>query len=395
MERVENPYAPGAGLRPPELAGRDADIEEFETILARAGLGRASQSMVLTGLRGVGKTVLLNDLADRARRADWVVAQVEARGDGDSRNASFRSVVARSLNQSLRQVTGRSTRRDRLRSALGTFKSFSLSTDPSGSLSLGIEMDPQRGRADTGSLELDLSELAFDLAAAAAEIGVGVVVLIDEMQNLEQDELAAICTAVHETGQRSLPFYAVGAGLPSLPGILADARSYAERLFTFRPIGPLNSDAAAIAVSRPAESQNASWESGAIAVVVDASAGYPYFLQEFAKASWDYAPGPRIDVDDAHIGVQTGREKLDTGFFRSRWNRATPAERDYLRAMADDGEGPSASGEVARRLGKTSVQQVGPTRSNLIHKGLLYAPEHGLIAYTVPGMADFIGRQID
>jgi len=395
VDRVDNPYAPGAGLRPPELAGRDADIQEFETILARAALARASQSMVLTGLRGVGKTVLLNDLAGRARRRDWVVAQVEARGDADTRGGSFRSMVARSLNQSLRQVTGRSTLRDRLRSALATFKSFSLSTDPSGALSLGIEIDAQRGRADTGSLDLDLSELAFDLAASVADIGVGVVILVDEMQDLEPDELAAVCTAVHETGQRSLPFYAIGAGLPSLPGLLAEARSYSERLFAFRPIGPLDREAAAIAVSRPAESHAAAWASSAIDVVVDASAGYPYFLQEFAKASWDYAPGPRIEEDDAYIGVRAGREKLDAGFFRSRWNRATPAERDYLRAMAGDGDGPSASGEVARRLGKASVQQVGPTRANLIHKGLLYAPEHGLIAYTVPGMAAFIARQID
>jgi len=395
VDPVDNPYAPGAGLRPPELAGRDPDIESFETILGRAAAGRASQSMVLTGLRGVGKTVLLNDLADRARRRDWVVAQVEARLDGDSRNASFRAMVARSLNQSLRQVTGTPGLRDKLRAALATFKSFSITTDPSGALALGIEVDPQQGRADTGSLELDLSELAFDLAGSAADLGTGVVVLIDEMQDLQRDELAAICTAVHETGQRTLPFYVVGAGLPSLPGVLAEARSYAERLFAFRPIGPLSAEAAAIAVTRPAEIHGASWSRRATDVVVEASAGYPYFLQEFAKASWEYSPGPMIEFDDAQVGVQAGREKLDAGFFRSRWNRAAPAERDYLRAMADDGEGPSSSGEIARRLGKSRVQQVGPTRAKLIHKGLLYAPEHGLIAYTVPGMSAFISRQLD
>ena len=395
VDPVENPYAPGAGLRPPELAGRDPDIESFETILGRAAVGRSSQSMVLTGLRGVGKTVLLSDLADRARQRDWVVAQVEARFDGDSRDASFRAMVARSLNQSLRQVTGTSRFPEKLHSALATFKSFSITTDPTGALALGIEVDPQRGRADTGSLELDLSELAFDLATSAADLGTGVILLIDEMQDLRRDELAAICTAVHETGQRTLPFYVVGAGLPSLPAALAEARSYAERLFAFRPIGPLSPDAAAIAVTRPAKSQGASWSQPAVRVVVDAAAGYPYFLQEFAKASWDYAPGPRIELDDARVGVQAGRERLDGGFFRSRWNRATRAERDYLRAMADDGEGPSATGEIARRLGKSRVSQVGPTRAKLIHKGLLYAPEHGLIAFTVPGMSAFIVRQVD
>ena len=339
--------------------------------------------------------MLLNELADRARRAGWVVAQVEARVDDDGRGGSFRSKVARGLNQSLRQATGRWGVGERLRAALGTFKSFALKTDPSGGLSLGIEVDPQRGRADTGSLDLDVSELAFDLAESAAEQGVGVVVLIDEMQDLDGDELAAICAACHETGQRSVPFYVVGAGLPSLPGVLAEARSYAERLFAYRPIGSLDREAATLAVTRPAESQAVGWASGAVRVVVEASSGYPYFVQEFAKATWDYAAGPDIDVDDAAIGVRVGRETLDGGFFQSRWSRATPAERDYLRAMAVDGDGPALSGEVARRLGKTRVQQVGPTRANLIHKGLIYAPEHGQVAYTVPGMADFVRRQQD
>lgn len=395
MDPVANPYSPGAGIPPLELAGRDSDIAGFETLMARASAGRASQSMVLTGLRGVGKTVLLNDLARRARAADWIVGQVEARPNAESKDASLRSTLARSLNQSLRQVTGRGALRDKVRAALGTFKAFSVKTDPAGNLALGIEVEPRSGRADTGSLELDLSELAFDLAASAADLGTGVVVFIDEMQDLSSDELAAVCTAVHETGQQSAPFYVVGAGLPSLPGDLAEARSYAERLFAYRAIGPLDAGAAALAVTRPAEIQGSGWAGDAVDVVVVASAGYPYFLQEFAKASWDFAPGPRIEVDDARIGVQAGSEKLDSGFFRSRWNRATPGERDYLRAMARDGDGPSVSGDVARRLGKRTVQQVGPTRAKLIHKGLVYSPEHGLIAYTVPGMAAFISRQTD
>ena len=395
MNPVENPYSPGAGLRPPELAGRESDVTSFETLMARAATGRATQSVILTGLRGVGKTVLLNELADRARQNDWIVAQVEARLNTESTDASFRSTLARSLNQSLRQVTGTWGLRDKLRSALATFRSFSVKTDPSGSLSVGIDVEPRRGRADTGSLELDLSELAFDLAESAAELGTGVVVLIDEMQDLSRDELVAVCTAVHETGQRSAPFFVVGAGLPSLPGDLAEARSYAERLYAYRPIGALTAEAAGTAVSRPAETQGAQWDPSAVEVVVEASAGYPYFLQEFAKASWDYAEGPSILADDAHVGVEVGRDKLDAGFFRSRWNRASPGEREYLRAMAEDGDAPSASGDVARRLGKDSVQQVGPTRAKLISKGLLYAPEHGLVAYTVPGMAAFISRQVD
>ena len=363
MDPVSNPYSPGAGLRPPELAGREADITSFATMVARAEAGRPSQSLVLTGLRGVGKTVLLNELAERARKSDWIVAQVEARLDTDSTGSSFRAMVARSLNQSLRQVTGSWGVGDRLRAALATFKSFSIRTDPSGGLALGIDIDPQRGRADSGSLEMDLSELAFDLGASASDRGTGVAVFVDEMQELSQNELAAICTAVHEAGQRAVPFYVVGAGLPSLPGLLAEARSYAERLFDYRPIGPLAGPDAEIAVVRPAALQGVDWDADAIRAIVAASAGYPYFVQEFAKATWDYASGPGVDAADAGLGVQAGRDKLDSGFFASRWNRATPAERGYLRAMAPDGEGPAVSGEVARRLGKRTVQQVGPIRA--------------------------------
>lgn len=395
MDAVANPYSPGAGLRPPELAGRDKDIDAFETLMARAEVGRGNQSLVLTGLRGVGKTVLVNDLANRARRRDWIVAQLEARGDLGEGTTSFRTMMARSLNQSLRQVEGRWPLGERLRSALSSFKSFSIKTDPSGALALGIDVEPHRGRADSGSLDLDLSELASDLAGSAAELGTGVVVLIDEMQELARSEMAAICSAVHESGQRSAPFFVVGAGLPNLPGTLAEARPYAERLFAYRSIGPLSEAAASVAVVRPAETQSASWTPEAVTIVVEASGGYPYFLQEFAKAAWDFAPGPSIEADDAELGVRAGRHQLDTGFFASRWARATPSERSYLRAMAVDGDDPSSSGEVARRLGKAGVQQVAPVRARLIHKGLVYAPGHGLIASTVPGMAAFVRRQRD
>ncbi len=395
MDPVSNPYSPGAGLRPPELAGREAEVTSFTTMVARAEAGRSSQGLVLTGLRGVGKTVLLNDLAERARKRDWIVVQVEARVDSEAPGSSFRAMFARSLNQSLRYVTGSWGAGERLRAALATFKSFSVRTDPSGGLSLGIDIDAQRGRADSGSLEMDLSELAFDLGTSASDRGTGVVVFVDEMQELDKTELAAICTAVHEAGQRSVPFYVVGAGLPSLPGLLAEARSYAERLFDHRPIGPLDEPDAEIAVVRPAELQGVSWQAEAVEAIVAASAGYPYFVQEFAKATWDYAPGPGVRAGDAKLGMQAGRDKLDSGFFASRWNRATPGERDYLRVMAADGDGPAVSGEVARRLGKRTVQQVGPIRARLIHKGLVYAPEHGLVAYTVPGMADFINRRVD
>jgi hypothetical protein len=390
MDPARNPYSPGAGLRPRELAGRDREIAQFDVVKERATNQLVSRSVVMTGLRGVGKTVLLNELASRARAGDWIVAKVEA--DSSEGSRSFRQQVTGELNRSLRDAAGPPGITDRLRRALPTFKSFSLRTDPSGGLAIGIEVEAERGRADTGSLETDFTDLALDLGAAVAEIGIGVAVFVDEMQDLSTDELVALCQACHEAGQREAQFYVVGAGLPSLPRVLSEARSYAERLFEYWPIGALGQDDAAAALIRPAESMGVSWDRPAADSVIERAAGYPYFLQEFGKAAWDFAPGPAINVDDAEAGIRAGTDSLDHGFFRSRWERATPSEREYMRAMAEDREGPSQSGEVAKRLGKKSTA-VGPTRANLIYKGLVYAPEHGVIAFTVPGMGEFISRQ--
>jgi hypothetical protein len=390
MDPVLNPYSPGAGLRPHELAGRDHQIERFDVLRRRAARLLTSRSVVMTGLRGVGKTVLLNELAERARREGWIVGKVEA--DRTQSRRSFREQVARTLNRALREATGSSEIAGLLRRALATFRSFSLRTDPSGALAVGIEIDPERGRADTGSLDTDLTDLGIDLAAAARDMGGGAALFIDEMQDLTREELAAVCQACHEAGQRDAQFYIVGTGLPSLPGLLANARSYAERLFDYWPIGALDRVDASAALIRPARDAGVEWEETAVAAVVEASAGYPYFLQEFGKAAWDFAPGPTIRADDALIGIRAGTDNLDHGFFSSRWERATATERAYMRAMAVEGDGPSPSGQVARRLGKRSTS-IGPTRAGLIRKGLVYAPEHGLIAFTVPGMADFINRQ--
>ncbi len=239
---------------------------------------------------------------------------------------------------------------------------------------------------------MDLADLALDLSAAASERGVGVLLLVDELQDLALEELAAICRACHEAGQRGSHFYVVGAGLPSLPGLLAEARSYAERLFDYWPIGALDEQAATDALVRPANAVGVKWEQGAVKLLIERSAGYPYFLQEFGKATWDCAPQQAIRLEDAQCGVEQGTLSLDRGFFISRWERATPAERDYMRAMARDGGANSHSGAVARRLGK-ALSAVGPVRAKLIHKGLIYAPEHGVVAFTVPGMAAFIARQ--
>ncbi|MEY2582251.1 MAG: hypothetical protein QOE09_2100, partial [Ilumatobacteraceae bacterium] len=365
-------------------------ISRFEVLRGRVRRSRNDQSIVFYGLRGVGKTVLLNELAEAARRDGWIVAKVEA--DAGGSRSPFRNQIAQSLNVALRQVQGKSARGSRMKAALRTFKSFSLHAAPDGTLSVGIELDAQQGRADTGSLQADLTDLALDLGEAAIELDCGVALFIDEMQDLKAEELSAICQACHEAGQQNKPFFVVGAGLPNLPGILAEARSYAERLFNYATLGPLPPAEAGAALTRPAQNEDVDWTDEAVAVVVDAAEGYPYFLQEYGSSSWDVATTSPIDRDDALEGIRIGKARLDDGFFRSRWERATPGEREYLSAMAADGNAPSQSGEVARRLQKQPTQ-LGPVRAKLISKGLVFAPEHGSIAFTVPGMADFIARQ--
>lgn len=387
MDPVQNPYSPGAGRRPPELAGRDPELRRFEVVLARVEQGLADRGLMLTGLRGVGKTVLLNEFRGRAEQRGWIVAKVEA-GEG----RSFRSLLGQGLNQALRSATGRHGSRGRIRRALAVFKSFSLKIAPDGSLALGIDVAPDTGRADTGDLELDLSELAVDLGETAKGLGIGILVLVDEMQDLERPELAAVAAAAHETGQRDLPFVAVGAGLPGLPVALTEAKSYAERLFEYASIGSLDGDAASAALLRPAQARGVRWTGDAAERVLSVSAGYPYFLQVFGKTCWDYAESSPIDAEDACVGIAAGQAELDVGFYGSRWERATPGQKAYLRAVAKGGDGPSPSAEVAKRLGR-QPGDVSVARDQLIKKGLLYAPDRGTIAFTVPGMSHFIVRQ--
>lgn len=387
MDPVQNPYSPGAGRRPPELAGRDPELRRFAVIIARAEQGRTDRGVILTGLRGVGKTVLLNEFRAQVEHRGWIVAKVEA-----SEGRPFRALLGQSLNQALRSASGRHRSRAGLRRALAVFKAFSLKVAPDGSLALGIDVDPTAGRADTGDLELDLPELAVELGQAARDLGVGVLVLVDEMQDLERIELAAAAAAAHETGQRELPFILVGAGLPGLPVALTEAKSYSERLFEYRSIGSLDAVAAEAALIRPAEARGVRWSENAARLVFDVSAGYPYFLQVYGKTSWDYAKSAPIDLGDARIGIEVGRTELDVGFYGSRWERATPGQQAYLRALAQSGDEPALSSEVAKRL-RRRPSDVSVARDQLIKKGLLYAPDRGTIAFTVPGMSEFIQRQ--
>lgn len=390
MDAVRNPYSPGAGRRPPALVGRDFQIRALDVLLHRATIGRTGQGLILSGLRGVGKTVLLNELAVRAGRADWIVSKIEAHTDGAGRD-NFQVSLARGLHRSLRQLQGKGWS-GKFKYALSTFKAFSVQVDPTGSVTFGVDVRAAAGRADTGNVDTDLVELAVDLAEAAAEQQVGVGIFIDEMQDVSTDVLRALISAAHEAGQRDLPFYIIGGGLPSLPRVLAEAKSYAERLFDFHTIGHLAGELAAEALVAPALAEGARWSPEALHHIVTVAGGYPYFLQEFGSAAWNVAVGPVITPHDAGVAEQFGQAKLDAGFFASRWGRATPAERDYLTAMAIDAGNPSQSSEVAARMARAPAS-LGPARASLINKGLIYAPEHGQIAYTVPGMAQFIVRQ--
>lgn len=384
-----NPYSPGSGRRPPQLAGRSAELQAFETLRARVANRRSDRGIVLTGLRGVGKTVLLNEMHRMADDADWLTVRIEARRDEAGARA-VKSALARELIVAGRRLN-RASLTSRMRNALGTIASFNARIGATG-IELGVAMN--HGRADSGDVEVDLLELVDDVASALAEQGRAFGLFVDEMQDLDAETMGALIAAQHAAGQRELPFYVIGAGLPNLPRVLTEARSYAERLFTYRPLGQLSEADSARALVDPAQQLGVDYEPAAIDVILDASGGYPYFLQEFGQAAWNIAPDLRITADDATAAVQFGVETLDAGFYRSRWEKATPSERRVLAAMAPDADAPSGTSIVAERLG-LQPNSIGPYRANLIAKGLVYSPEHGFIAFTVPGMAAYIARSQD
>ncbi len=387
MQSALNPFSPGSGLKPPALVGRDEQLGAMDVTIRRSHAGMPCRGIVLTGLRGVGKTVLLNEMHDRAEDAGWFVVSLEARVDPPG-SSSVRRALARDIAVAARRLRHQHGLTDRIRRALEAVASFNLKFGVSG-IDLGVQAAP--GRADSGDLEVDLPELIADLAIALAEHRSSFGLFIDEMQDLDSDLIRALLVAQHRCGQRGWPFYLMGAGLPNLPTVLASARSYAERLFDYRTIGTLTPAQAALALTQPAAHHDVTFDPAALHTLFAASGGYPYFLQEYGWAAWESAAGPQITQSDAATAVTLGRQRLDSGFFLSRWNRATPAERRALVAMAEDGDRPSESGEVARRMG-IRPSSLGPYRARLIAKGLVYAPDHGLLAYTVPGMAGFVHR---
>lgn len=386
MDPVANPYSPGAGRKPAALVGRDRQREDWIAALRRVARGRSAQPTVLYGLRGVGKTVLLADFARTAREAGWIVAFVEAGAD-----QSLREGLGEALHAPLADLA-RPTAGQRLLRALKTALSFKASYDSSGTWNFGLDLtDIGGGGADTGTFETDLRKLVHDVASAAAEEGVGLAVLIDEAQDLRPDELVAMCAIAHRAMQDDWAVLFAFAGLPSLPRVLAEAKSYSER-FHYETVEALDHDLARAALLEAARLEGVAWQDLAVERIVAESGGYPYFLQQYGQETWNAATASPISDTDARVGAATGRAALDAGFFRARWDRATPTEKAYLQAMAADGDPGSGSGEVAARLDRRPAS-LGPVRANLIAKGLIYAPEHGVVAFTVPGMAAFIQRQ--
>jgi len=382
-----NPYTPNAGAPPPALVGRDQELEGFEILLERLRRGYAEQSMLITGLRGVGKTVLLGAFESRARASGWVTVSAEI-----TKNEDFGPRMGGFVRRALFQVAPRSSWTDKLRRAAAALKSFSITVSQDGSVSAGIDIEPLEGTADSGDLSDDLTDLLVALGEAARERETGVAFLVDEVQFLRANEFEALIAGLHRTVQRQLPITLVGAGLPQLPRLAGEAKSYAERLFKFPRIGQLHPAEAEAALAEPAGDLGVTYAAGAIDVIVDYTEGYPYFIQEYGKIVWDLAPeGQPIDERVAREAQRAVEAKLDESFFRVRAERTTELELQYLRAMAELGAGEHVAGDVAAVLGRTSAQ-LGPTRARLIDKGLIYTTGHGRGEFTVPQFDRYLLR---
>ncbi|MBW0272107.1 ATPase [Nocardia sp. MH4] len=390
MDPVRNPYAPGAGQRPPELAGRDKQLAAFDIVLERVARGRPERSVMLTGLRGVGKTVLLNQLRSAAISRGWGTGKIEARPDQD-----LRRPLSSALHMAVRAIAMAHRNPEHVDDFLGILKAFALRATADKGMrerwQPGIDVPAVTGRADSGDIEIDLIELFKEAAALAADIGVGIGIFIDEMQDLGPADVSAICGACHELSQDGAPLIVVGAGLPHLPAVLSASKSYSERLFSYHRIDRLDRQSADLALIAPAEREEVKFTEDALDSLYQKADGYPYFVQAYGKAAWDQAPDSPITAEDVEVAAPAAEEELAVGFFGSRYERATPAEREYMRAMADlaGDDGPVATSAVAAELGRKPAS-VSPARDGLIKKGLIYSAERGTIGFTVPHFGRYL-----
>lgn len=385
MDPVANPFSPGAGSRPPELAGREGIVRSAEVALKRVVSGKSSQSQIFLGLRGTGKTVLLNEVMDIAEREGYLTAFVEA-----PESKPLTEMLYPAMRQTLRRLSAVESAKylsnKGLRALRGFASAFKIKL---GDVEIGV--DPDAGVADSGNLEVDLGDMFEAIGRAAQAASKGWVLLIDEVQYLTADELAAVIVAVHRMSQRNLPVLVFAGGLPQIARISGDAKSYAERLFVYPKIDALDEAAARDAILKPLSVEGVQIEKSAIKMIYDYSGGYPFFLQEWGHHAWNVAEASPIDDDDVKAATEKALARLDEGFFRVRFDRLTNAEVDYVEAMARLGGGPYKVNDVAKALNK-QPKSLGPRRASIITKGMIYAPSHGEIDFTVPLFDDFLRR---
>lgn len=387
MDPIQNPFAPGAGTQPPEMAGREKILEDARIALSRVKVGRPARSQMLLGLRGVGKTVLLNRIDELASSAGYETIVLEAPEDRK---------LAQMLVPPLKSLLSRLSRLERSKEiakrGLGILRSFaSVFKVDVGDVGFGVQAE--LGIADTGSLESDLPELLISVVNTAKEAGSPVALFIDELQYLSTNDLSALIASVHRMVQKGLPFLMFGAGLPQLAGLAGEAKSYAERLFIYPYVGQLSDEAERAAIRSPVMRENVEITEEALVMIHEQTKGYPYFLQEWGFHTWDTAKISPISADDVMQATKKALLHLDEGFFRVRIDRLTPREKDYMRAMASLGPGPHRSGDIAQKL-NVEVTAAGPLRSNLIKKGMIFSPQHGDTAFTVPMFDEFMRRSM-
>jgi AAA ATPase domain len=387
MDPLRNPFSPGAGAPPPELAGRENILSKADLLIARVRSGKPGKSFIMVGLRGVGKTVLLNQIQNRAQAAGNRTVLAEAHEK--KKLPELLAPALRKLIFSLDRMEGVSAKAKR---ALAVLKSF-LSGLKVKVAEIELSIDPIPGLADSGDLESDLPDLFEAVAEAAAERKTSVVILIDELQYLSQDELSALIMAMHRIAQKNLPLSFIGAGLPIIPALAGESKSYAERLFEFPEIGPLADQDARMALNDPAEKEGSGFTQAALDEIIRVTKGYPYFIQEWGFQSWNLATTSPIDIEVIKQATAESISALDESFFRVRFDRLTPRERTYLRALAELGPGQHRSGDVAALM-KITVSQAAPIRNTLIQKGMIYSPSHGDIAFSVPLFDEFMRRTI-
>ncbi len=389
MDPLRNPYAPGAGAQPPELTGRSRILGEADITLQRRLRGKPSKSSILVGLRGVGKTVLLNRIDELAQTVGYRTAFVEF---VEGRPLAQALVLA--LRSVLLGLDRGEAIAEQVKRGLRVLKSFASKVSLKfGEVDIGLAIDPERGVADSGDLETDLSELLVAVGEAARERETGVALILDEIQYLAEPDFAALITALHRASQLESPIVMYAAGLPTARGLAGRAKSYAERLFDFPPVGALGIEDARAALQVPAAHEGASFTAPAIDEIIRITEGYPYFLQEWAYQAWNAATASTITEDDVRRANTAALERLDEGFFGVRFDRLTQSEKKYLRAMAGLGPGPHRTGDVALAYGAKPTS-LGPVRSTLLAKGMIYAPSHGETQFTVPLFDRFMLRKI-